>query len=124
MRSPAFRAAWSARGIVAVEPLLFLLLPLLTLGLFWFGAPLLRGIAYRQSPALNRDITLWVDGEGIFGERGAPWEDVEAVKETSAHLFVLFGGNRIFTVSKRAFESEFAATQFAAECCDFWTRAT
>lgn len=124
-RQPAWRTALAAQDWSALLPYSVFVIPLLTFVLAWLGAPLLRGLALRESPALAREMTLWVDEEGIRGA-GAPtaWSEVKGVEATTDHVFVLCAGHQIFTVPRRAFSSEFAFLQFADCCHDLWASAT
>lgn len=121
--SPTFKSAWNASGPLALWPLGIALIPLLALGGAWFGAPLLQPLAFRSSPFYQKQITLTLESDGLRGETLTPWSELHAVEETPAHIFITFGHNRVFIIPKRAFSSDFAATQFAANCRDFWTKA-
>ena len=118
VQTPAFTAAWKVRGVAALSPVAFVLIPISCLALLWFGAPLLRGHAFRQSPSYGRRLTLSIEPDGLRGQDHTPWSQIHRVEETSAHVFIVFGDNRVFIIPKRAFESDFTATQFAAKCRD------
>lgn len=123
LESPAFKSAWKTNGPVALWPLGIVVIPLLCLGVAWFGAPLLQPIAFRSSPFYQKRITLTLERDGIQGDTFTPWSELHAVEETSTHIFILFGDNRVFIIPRRAFLSDFAATQFVAACRDFWRQS-
>lgn len=93
-------------------------LPPLLLAALWFGAPLLQRRSFRQSPHHNRQMTLSIEREGLRGETLLPWSQIHSIEESPDHIFIVWGDNRLLIVPKRAFDSELAATQFAAKCRD------
>lgn len=119
LESPAFKSAWKASGPVALWPLGIVVIPLLALALAWFGAPLLQPLSFRASPFYKKQIALVIEQGGLRGETLTPWSQMRAVEETPAHIFIPFGDNRVLIIPRRAFASDFEATQFAARCRDF-----
>lgn len=118
VQNPAFAASWRAQGLMALAPVSFVLIPLGFLAALWFGAPLLQKFSFRESPSYGRQFTLVLERDGLRGDHVLPWSQMQAIEETPQHIFILDGDNRALIIPKRAFESDFAANQFAAKCRD------
>jgi len=119
LRSPTFAATWKTNPLAALVPLSFWLLPLGFLALLWFGAPLLQPMGFRSSPLWKKQMTLSPAKEGLRGS-SVLWSQVTSIEETPTHFFVLFEPNQALIIPKRAFSSDFAATQFISSCRDLW----
>jgi len=120
--SPTFAATWKINPLVALVPLSFWLLPLGFFALLWFGAPLLQPMGFRSSPLWKKQLTLSPEKEGLRGS-SVWWSQVTSIEETPTHFFVLFEPNQALIIPKRAFSSDFAATQFISSCRDYWQEA-
>ena len=116
--SPAFQSDWKSSGPAALWPLGIVVIPLGTLALLWLGAPMLQGQSFRESGFHGKQLTLSLERDGVRGDNLVFWSQLESVEETPLHIFLLLEQNGVLIIPKRAFESDFAATQFAAKCRD------
>lgn len=122
LRAPTFAATWKINPLAAFVPLSFWFIPLVFFALLWFGAPLLQPLGFRSSPLWKKQLTLSPAKEGLRGS-SILWSQVTFIEEIPTHFFVLFEPNQALIIPKRAFSSDFAATQFISSCRDYWQEA-
>lgn len=123
LQTPTFHAAWATQGISALGPVAFFLLPFLFFVCLWLAAPLLRGRWFKQSPYYQREMTLSIESGGLRGKNLIHWRQVSAVEETPEHIIFILTNDSYLLVPRRAFDSDFGATQFAVKARDTWKNA-